>query len=116
MVLMVVCWHYGMPYDTNDCISIIMNIDWIKWMYLCINEFEVGVNDSTLVHDAEWVTKRQQANVENTCMLIPVSNWRTLITSLYRGDRCKWSMSKRESSVCPDLLWNKRELTFYCMC
>ena len=23
-----------------------MNVDWIKWMYFCVNEFEVGVNDS----------------------------------------------------------------------
>ena len=23
----------------------LMNVDWIKWMYFCVNEFEVGVND-----------------------------------------------------------------------
>ena len=24
----------------------LMNIDWIKWMSFCVNEFVVGVNDS----------------------------------------------------------------------
>ena len=24
----------------------LMNVDWIKWMYFCTNEFETGVNDS----------------------------------------------------------------------
>ena len=66
--------------------------------------------------EAEWVRKRLRANIENTRTLIPVSHWWSLITSLYRGDRSKWSTSKRESSVCPDLLRDKRELTFYCLC
>ena len=47
IVLMVVCWRYGMPFDTNGCISTLVNIDWKKWMYFYVNEFEVGVNDST---------------------------------------------------------------------
>ena len=46
MVLMVVCWHYGMPFDANGCVSALVNVDWTKWMYFCFNEFEVGVNDS----------------------------------------------------------------------
>ena len=46
MVLMVVCWRYGMPFDVNGGVSTLMNVDWIKWMYFCFKEFEVGVNDS----------------------------------------------------------------------
>ena len=45
-VLMVVCWRFEMPFDENDCVSTLVNVDWIKWMYFCANEFEVGVNDS----------------------------------------------------------------------
>ena len=46
IVLMVVCWHYGMPFDANACVSSLVNVDWIKWMYFYGNEFEIGVNDS----------------------------------------------------------------------
>ena len=46
MVLMVVCWRYRMLFDANGYVSTLVNIDGIKWMYLCVNEFEVGVNDS----------------------------------------------------------------------
>ena len=46
MVLMVVCRRYRMPFDANGCVSALMNVDWIKWIYFCLNEFEVGVNDS----------------------------------------------------------------------
>ena len=45
MVLMVVCWRYGMPFDANGCVSTLVDVDWIKEMYYCINEFEVGLND-----------------------------------------------------------------------
>ena len=44
MVLMVICWHYRLPFDGNDCVSTSMNVDWIKWMHFCINEFEVGIS------------------------------------------------------------------------
>ena len=27
MVLMVVCWRYGMPFDANGCVSTLMNVD-----------------------------------------------------------------------------------------
>ena len=27
MVLMVVCWRYKMPYDVNDCVSTLVNVD-----------------------------------------------------------------------------------------
>ena len=46
MVLMVVRWRYGMPFDTNGCLPKLMNVDWIKWMYFSVDEFEVGINDS----------------------------------------------------------------------
>ena len=46
MVLMVVCWRYAMPFDANGCVSTLMNVDGIKWMYFCFNEFEFGVNES----------------------------------------------------------------------
>ena len=46
MVLIVVCWRYGMPFDANGSVSTLINVDWIKWMYFCVNEFEVTVNDS----------------------------------------------------------------------
>ena len=42
MVPMVICWRYGMPFDADGWIK----FDWIKWMYFCVNEFEVGFNDS----------------------------------------------------------------------
>ena len=44
MVLMVICWRHGMPFDANGCVSMLMNANWIKWMYFCVNEFEAGVN------------------------------------------------------------------------
>ena len=43
---MVVWWRYRMPFDVNACVSTLMNVDWAKWIYFCVNEFEVGVNDS----------------------------------------------------------------------
>ena len=43
---MVVCWHYRMPFDTNGGASTRVNVDRIKPMYFCVNEFDVGVNDS----------------------------------------------------------------------
>ena len=46
MVLIVIGWRYGMPFDANDCVSTLMNVDWIKWVFICVNEFEVGVNES----------------------------------------------------------------------
>ena len=46
LVLTVISWHYGMPFDANGCVFTLMNVDWIKWMYFCFNEFEVGANDS----------------------------------------------------------------------
>ena len=46
MVLMVVYWRYRMLFDTYVCVSILLNVDWIKWLYCCV-EFGVGVNDST---------------------------------------------------------------------
>ena len=46
MVLIVVCGRYGIPFDGNGCVSTLVNVDWIKWMYFDVNEFEVGVNDS----------------------------------------------------------------------
>ena len=46
MVLMVICWRYGMSFDANGCVSTPVNVDWIKWMYFCVNELEVGVDDS----------------------------------------------------------------------
>ena len=24
----------------------LVKVDWIKWIYFCVNEFEVGINDS----------------------------------------------------------------------
>ena len=35
-----------MPFDANGCVSTLMCVDWIKWMYFCVIEFEVDVNDS----------------------------------------------------------------------
>ena len=48
MVLMVVCWRYRMPFDANGCVSTLVNVDWLKWMYFCVNDFEVGVNDNNV--------------------------------------------------------------------
>ena len=58
MVLMVVCWRYGMPSEANDCVSTLMNVDWIKWTYFCINEFEVGVTDTIFSGNIFWSSKR----------------------------------------------------------
>ena len=44
IVLIVVCWRYGMLFDANGSVSTLMNVDWIEWMYFCVNEFYVGVN------------------------------------------------------------------------
>ena len=41
MVLMVVCWRYRMPFDENGCLSTLVNVNSIKWMYFYVNEFEV---------------------------------------------------------------------------
>ena len=63
MVLMVVFCLYRTPLDTNGFVSALMNVtlyakwqlndaqalmnvDWIKWMSFCVNEFEIGVNDT----------------------------------------------------------------------
>ena len=46
VVFMVVCWRYGMPFDTNGGVSTLVNVDLIKWMYLSVNKFDVGVNGS----------------------------------------------------------------------
>ena len=46
MVLMVVCWQYGMPFDANGNVSTPVNVYWTKWIYFFVNEFEVSVNDS----------------------------------------------------------------------
>ena len=46
MVLMLVCCLYRMPLDLNGCVFTLVNVDWIKWTYFCVNEFEVGINDS----------------------------------------------------------------------
>ena len=35
-----------MPFYGNACVPTIVNADWIKWTYFCVNEFEVDVNDS----------------------------------------------------------------------
>ena len=48
MVLIVVCWRYGMPFDANGGVSTLVNIDWIKWIYFGVNKLELGVNDSIL--------------------------------------------------------------------
>ena len=48
IVLMVICWHYGMPFGANGCVSTLMNVHWTKWMYFRVNEFEFGVNVSIL--------------------------------------------------------------------
>ena len=42
MVLMVICLRYGMPFEWNGCVSTLVNVGWIKWIYFCI---KVGVND-----------------------------------------------------------------------
>ena len=44
MVLMVVCWHCGMPFDANGCVPTQADVDWIKWMYFWVNEFAVSIN------------------------------------------------------------------------
>ena len=46
MVLMVVCWCDRMPFDANGGVCTLVNVNWIKWMYFYVNEFDVGVNDS----------------------------------------------------------------------
>ena len=53
IVLMIVCWRYRMPFDTNGQVSTLVNVDWIKGMYFCVKEFEVGVNDSIFPDDEQ---------------------------------------------------------------
>ena len=37
-----------MPFDAKDCVSTLVTVDWIKYIYFCVNEFEVVVNDTIL--------------------------------------------------------------------
>ena len=46
MVLMVVFWCDRMPFDANVCLSTLVIVDWRKWTYFYVNEFDVGVNDN----------------------------------------------------------------------
>ena len=48
MVVMVVCWRDRMPLNANGRVSTLVNVDWIKWMHICVNEFEAGVIDCIL--------------------------------------------------------------------
>ena len=50
---MIVCWRYRMPLDANDCISTLMNVDWVKLIYFCVKEIEVGVNDSIFLSNEQ---------------------------------------------------------------
>ena len=34
-----------MPLNANGFVSALVDVDWIKWMYFCVNKIEVGVND-----------------------------------------------------------------------
>ena len=43
-MFIVVCWRYRMPFDTNGCISTLMNV-------------EVGVNDSTFYGNEQQKVK-----------------------------------------------------------
>ena len=45
IMLMIARWCYGMPFDANGRVST-LNVDWLKWVYFCFNDFEVSVNDS----------------------------------------------------------------------
>ena len=73
MVLMVDCWHYGMPFDTNGCVSMQVNFNWIKWMYFSVNEFEVGVNDSIFSGNEQQNVYMSQFN-ENNFNLLGTTN------------------------------------------
>ena len=36
IVLMVIGWHYRMLFDANGCVSMLVNVNWLKWMYLVL--------------------------------------------------------------------------------
>ena len=58
MVLMVVWWRYRMLFDANGCVSTLMKVNSIKWMYFGVNEFYVGVNIYFLVINSKrWNTR-----------------------------------------------------------
>ena len=46
IMLTVISSHCRMSFNGNGCVSTLININWIKWMYFCVNEFQSGVNDS----------------------------------------------------------------------
>ena len=46
MVVMVVSWRYRMLFDANGSMSTLVNVDYIKWIYFCVNEFSVSINNS----------------------------------------------------------------------
>ena len=46
MVLMVVCWRHRTPFDANGCVSYVSECRLNKMNVFCVNEFEVGINDS----------------------------------------------------------------------
>ena len=45
MVLMVVCWRYRMPLDTNGCVSTLMNVTYYAKM---VSENDRSVNECRL--------------------------------------------------------------------
>ena len=66
MVLMVVCWRYGMPFDTNGCVTTLVNVDWKKWVYSSVNdsifsgnEQQKGVLQTTLLFNLVARIKRK---------------------------------------------------------
>ena len=89
-----------MPFDANGCVSTLVNVDWIKWRYFYVSEFEVGVNDSifsgneiqkvqfgiAVVH-AGYLTKTRWFKSEQ-----PESFWlmKKLMPSLLFIDILKW--------------------------
>ena len=72
MVLMVICWHYRMPFNVNGCVSTLTKVDWIKWMLrlvLMIVYFLV-MNSKRCTTDF-WQMKTQRAS----------SQWHQLLSS-----------------------------------
>ena len=86
MVLMIVCWHYRMYSGAHGCVSTVVNVDWTKWIYFYVNDFEVGVNDSIFSGIMNWkrcttTMKLKQAQVK-FIQAEPATSYNSLLVGL----------------------------------
>ena len=57
-------------FDASGCVSTLLNVDWIKRRYFCVNEFGVGVNDCIFS-----ANEQQKVLYINTDLLVQGETW-----------------------------------------